>query len=32
MLGEMIEEGGAMTPEKNKAAMASFATIPIPKK
>lgn len=31
MLGEMIEDGGAMTPERNKAAMASFATIPIPK-
>ena len=31
MLGEMIEEGAPMTPDKNMRAMASFATIPVPK-
>jgi oxalate decarboxylase/phosphoglucose isomerase-like protein (cupin superfamily) len=31
MLGELIAEGELMTPEKNRQAMASFATIPIPK-
>jgi len=31
MLEEMIEEGAQMTPEKNKAAMANFATVPVGK-
>ena len=31
MLGELIAEGENMTPDKNKLAMASFATVTVPK-
>lgn len=32
LLASMIGEGETMTPEKNRLAMANFATLPIPKK